>query len=31
MGFEHGWKMRQGRVTPHYTTRLEDLPVAGLG
>jgi hypothetical protein len=31
MGFEHGWKMRQRRVTPHYTTRLAALPVASLG
>jgi DNA polymerase V len=30
MGFDHGWKARQGRVSPHFTTRLEDLPVASL-
>jgi DNA polymerase V len=30
MGFTHPWKARAGRVSPHFTTRLEDLPVASL-
>nr|WP_314901401.1 DUF4113 domain-containing protein [uncultured Deefgea sp.] len=27
-GFNHGWKMRQNRVSPYWTTRWEDLPKA---
>jgi DNA polymerase V len=30
MGFAHGWKARKGWVSPHFTTRLEDLLVASL-
>jgi len=28
-GFNHGWKMRQNSVSPSWTTRWEDIPVAG--
>ena len=27
-GFNHGWKMRQDRVSPCWTTRWKDLPIA---
>ncbi len=27
-GFNHGWKMRQNTLSPYWTTRWADLPVA---
>ena len=29
-GMHQGWQMRQGRLSPRYTTRLADVPKAGL-